>query len=67
MKKAKAVVDDIRKTSQGDGRMEVVEMELSSLASVKAGAQDFFGRASGLNVLVNNAGEYLGGYLHLQC
>ena len=67
MKKAEAVIDDIRKTSKGDGRMEVVEMELSSLASVKAGAQDFLGRASGLNILVNNAGEYLGSYLHLQC
>ena len=40
------------------GKVEVIQIDLSSLESVRAGAQDFL-RKSGnkLNVLINNAGE----------
>lgn len=38
-------------------RVEVVKMDLESLESVRAGAEDFKSRSDQLNVLVNNAGK----------
>jgi NAD(P)-dependent dehydrogenase (short-subunit alcohol dehydrogenase family) len=59
MKKAKTVVDDIRGTDERSGHweIEVVEMDMESLESVKGAAADFLRRSGGrLNLLVNNAG-----------
>lgn len=67
LSKARQVVDDIRSKSQGKGKIEVVEMELGSLASVKAAAQDFLRQSKSLNVLVNNAGEYMVGACGALC
>ncbi|KAI9645369.1 hypothetical protein NHQ30_006106 [Ciborinia camelliae] len=38
------------------GRVEILEMDLSSLAAVRLGAERFLGKSSKLNVLVCNAG-----------
>ncbi|KAG6096004.1 hypothetical protein E4U31_005619 [Claviceps sp. LM219 group G6] len=38
------------------GKLEILEMNLDSLASVRAAAQDFLTRSPRLNVLINNAG-----------
>jgi NAD(P)-dependent dehydrogenase (short-subunit alcohol dehydrogenase family) len=55
--KAKEVVEDIKSKSDGKGKLEIIEMEMRSLKSVKAAAQDFLARSNRLHVLVNNAGE----------
>lgn len=55
--KAEQVVKDILASSKGTGKLEVIEIELDSLESVRSGAKDFLSRSSSkLNVLVNNAG-----------
>jgi NAD(P)-dependent dehydrogenase (short-subunit alcohol dehydrogenase family) len=54
--KGDEAVSEIRRSSVGTGRLEVIEMELSSLASVRQAASSFLQRSSSLNVLINNAG-----------
>ncbi|EQB56494.1 Short-chain dehydrogenase TIC 32 [Colletotrichum gloeosporioides] len=54
--KAKGVVEDITKSSKGSGKLEVIDMNLSSLDSVKKAAQDFLAKSTKLNVLITNAG-----------
>jgi len=40
-----------------DGKLELLEIDLASLASVRAAAEDFLRRSGGkLNILINNAG-----------
>ncbi|KIE03664.1 short-chain dehydrogenase, partial [Metarhizium majus ARSEF 297] len=56
LEKAAATKADVLKTSSGKGKLEVVEMDLDSLDSVRKAAKDFLGRSSKLNVLINNAG-----------
>jgi hypothetical protein len=56
MAKAEAVVRNILETSPSTTPIEIIHMELSSLESVRAGAEDFLKRSDRLNVLVNNAG-----------
>lgn len=57
MKRGQEVLEEIRATSEGKGKLELLEMELDSFKSVKAGAAEFLKRSDKLNVLVNNAGE----------
>lgn len=57
LKKAQGVVDDILKSSKGGGKLEVIEMDMNSVAAVKKAAQDFLAKSSKLNILVNNAGK----------
>jgi NAD(P)-dependent dehydrogenase (short-subunit alcohol dehydrogenase family) len=54
MERGKTALSDILEP----GRVELLHMDLSSLASVRAGARDFFERnkGHGLNVLICNAG-----------
>ncbi|KAI0868216.1 putative short-chain dehydrogenase [Hypoxylon argillaceum] len=54
--KVQPVVADILSTTKGNGKIEVIEMDLDSLASVKKAAQEFLKKSSKLNVLINNAG-----------
>ncbi|KAI1735887.1 putative short-chain dehydrogenase [Xylaria scruposa] len=54
--KVKPIVADIINTTSGIGSIEVIEMDLDSLDSVKNGAQRFLEKSSQLNVLINNAG-----------
>ena len=57
--KGEAIVQDILKTSQGKGSIELILMDLSNLSSVKSAAADFLSRSDKLNVLINNAGMSL--------
>ena len=50
------VASTISKANPENPAVEVVEMDLNSLASVRAGANDFLKRSSQLNVLITNAG-----------
>jgi NADP-dependent 3-hydroxy acid dehydrogenase YdfG len=54
--KMRPIVADIIKSTKGTGTIEVLEMDLDSLDSVKNAAQQFLGKSSQLNVLINNAG-----------
>ncbi|KAK7408029.1 hypothetical protein QQX98_009802 [Neonectria punicea] len=54
--KARSVVADILKLSTSGGKLEVIEMDMNSLDSVKKAAEAFLAKSSKLNVLVNNAG-----------
>ncbi|KAK9440794.1 short chain dehydrogenase [Metarhizium brunneum] len=56
LEKAAATKADVLKTTSGKGKLEVVEMDMDSLDSVRKAAKDFLGRSSKLNVLINNAG-----------
>jgi NAD(P)-dependent dehydrogenase (short-subunit alcohol dehydrogenase family) len=55
LRKGEEVAEEIRK-STGNGGIEVEELELGSLASVRAFADRFLGRHDALQILVNNAG-----------
>ncbi|KAI1114877.1 putative short-chain dehydrogenase [Nemania sp. NC0429] len=54
--KAQPIVADIINTTKGTGKIEVIDMDLDSLDSVKNAAQEFLKRSPKLNVLINNAG-----------
>ena len=56
MSKAAQVRDDILAASRGTGRLELLEIELSDLASVQRSAAAFRAKETRLDVLVNNAG-----------
>ena len=59
--KAEAVLKELSAAKIGSTdqpvRIEWVEMDNSSLASVRKGAEDFKKRSQQLNILINNAGE----------
>jgi len=55
MEKAEKVMSDI-KASTGNNNLEIEELELGSLASVRAFADRFLAKHDALNILVNNAG-----------
>lgn len=54
--KAQSIVDDIHVHSTGQGRIEHLHLELDSLESVRAAAEEFLRRSKKLDVIVNNAG-----------
>ncbi|KAH7156586.1 putative short-chain dehydrogenase [Dactylonectria macrodidyma] len=56
LEKAQGVVDNILKSSEGNGKLEVIEMDMNSLESVKKAAQSFLSKSTTLNILVTNAG-----------
>ncbi|KAF2802285.1 putative short-chain dehydrogenase [Mytilinidion resinicola] len=56
IRKAEDVFEDIRKSDHGNGKLEVIAVDMNSLESVKKAAKDFLARSDRLNVLVNNAG-----------
>ncbi|KAI0412478.1 putative short-chain dehydrogenase [Xylaria grammica] len=56
LKKAQAVRDDILKASEGNGKLDIVIMDLNSLKSIRDGIRDFLSKTQKLNVLINNAG-----------
>ena len=55
-RKAQDIIDNIKKSSQGSGKLEIIEVDMNSLDSVKKAAQAFLTKSSKLNILVNNAG-----------
>ncbi|KAF2968054.1 hypothetical protein GQX73_g5517 [Xylaria multiplex] len=54
--KAQPLVADIIKSTKGNGKIEIIEMDLDSLDSVRNAAQQFLQMSSQLNVMINNAG-----------
>lgn len=58
LQKAQGVVDSILKSSEGAGKLEVIEMDMNSLDSVKKAAQTFLSKSTKLNILVANAGKF---------
>ena len=64
LSKGERVKQEILRDAKTDGsnatpRVEFIGMDLQSLESVRKGAEDFKSRTDKLNVLVNNAGEFL--------
>lgn len=57
LKKGQDVVDDLVKSTNGKGKMGIIEMDMTSLESVKNAAQAFLDKSGQLNVLINNAGK----------
>jgi hypothetical protein len=55
--KAKRVIKDILSSSSGNGKLEVIKMDMDSLQSVRDAADEFLRRSKWLNILVNNAGK----------
>jgi NAD(P)-dependent dehydrogenase (short-subunit alcohol dehydrogenase family) len=55
-KKAEKAIEQIKAASEGNGRVEFIEMDMCSFESIKKAAQAFLGKSKTLNVLVNNAG-----------
>ena len=56
--KGRAVVKDIlEKNSSSTGKLELLQLDLGSLQSVKDGAADFLSRSKQLHILINNAGK----------
>lgn len=53
---AEAVCDNIIRTSPSKRPIEVLYMDVSSLASVRNAAAEFLRRSNRLNILINNAG-----------
>ncbi|KAF2111559.1 hypothetical protein BDV96DRAFT_461303, partial [Lophiotrema nucula] len=56
LEKAERVVEDIATTNGGKGNLEVIEMDMESLNSVKKAAKEILAKTKQLNILVNNAG-----------
>ncbi|KAF2114354.1 hypothetical protein BDV96DRAFT_613102 [Lophiotrema nucula] len=57
VEKGQKVVDDILANNKSDGKIELIEIDLNSLDSVRKGAADFLKKSGGkLNLLINNAG-----------
>ncbi|KAI0454821.1 putative short-chain dehydrogenase [Xylaria acuta] len=56
LKKAEAVRDDILRTSEGKGKLDIVLMDLNSFKSIREGVRSFLDKTQKLNVLINNAG-----------
>jgi NAD(P)-dependent dehydrogenase (short-subunit alcohol dehydrogenase family) len=58
MSKAQPVVDQIlSEKHEGGGKIDLIEMDLSSFASVRSGAQSFLSKSPNhLNLLIGNAG-----------
>lgn len=59
LEKAAATKQDVLKTSTAKGKLEVIEMDMDSLDSVRKAAKDFLSKSTNLNVLINNAGMSL--------
>ena len=50
------IIEEIRASSTGSGKLELVLLDLSSQQSIRSAAEDFLKRSSNLNVLICNAG-----------
>lgn len=57
LSKGQAVVDEILASNPNGGKIDLIEMELSSLDSVRKGATEFLEKSNGkCNILIANAG-----------
>lgn len=58
LKKDDATSSEILGRTTGKGRLEVIQLDLDSLDSVRHAAKDFLAKSSALNILINNAGTH---------
>lgn len=56
LSKAQEVIDDILASSNGQGKLQLLELNLDSLDSVRKCASSFLSQCKQLNILINNAG-----------
>ena len=56
-KKAEQVIKDITSTSSSKIPISIIQLDLSSLKSVRAAAEEFLSKEKTLNILINNAGK----------
>lgn len=56
IRKAQGAIEHIKKLSRGSGKLEVIEVDMNSLDSIKKAARAFLAKSSKLNILINNAG-----------
>jgi NAD(P)-dependent dehydrogenase (short-subunit alcohol dehydrogenase family) len=56
LSRAKTVTDEIIQTGEGSGKIDLIEMNLERLDSVKNAVKEFLNKSQKLNVLINNAG-----------
>ena len=56
--KSRNVVVNMLESSKGAGKIELIELDLNSLESVKKAAQTFLEISQSLHILINNAGEH---------
>lgn len=57
-KKGQATKADIASRSNGKGQLEVTDMDMDSLESVRRAVKSFLSQSDKLHVLVNNAGTF---------
>ena len=51
------IIEELKTQSKADPRIEIIQMDLQSLESVRSAARDFKSKSDRLDVLVNNAGD----------
>ena len=56
LNKAKAATDQVRTQAANGGGLELVELDLASLKSVRKAADDLLGRGKSFDVIIANAG-----------
>lgn len=56
LKNGDATSSEILRRTTGKGKLEVIQLDLDSLDSVRHAAKDFLAKSSTLNILINNAG-----------
>jgi len=56
MAQGETVKNNILASTPGKGKLELIDLDLNSLTSVRAGATDFLSRSPQLNILITNAG-----------
>ena len=57
VERGRAVVNDIMRSSSETTKIELIEMHLESLESVRRGAQEVMAMTDRLNIVINNAGK----------
>ena len=59
MEKGEVALKQIRASSEGTGKLELLMIDLVSFESIRKGVAEFLNKSNKLNVLVNNAGRFL--------
>ncbi len=54
--KAETAIDVLKTSAKGDGRAEAIQLDLASLTSVRAAAEEIKDKAPHIHALINNAG-----------
>jgi NAD(P)-dependent dehydrogenase (short-subunit alcohol dehydrogenase family) len=57
LEKGQKVLNNIKSSSPGNGKLELLLIDLESFESIRTGVKNFLQETSKLNVLINNAGK----------